>query len=187
MAYCSLVLPKFGNLQSRVYIEFPRRIVNPQLIEVGDDVYLGPDSVLVSATVFEKNTFRQEFTPFLKIGSRVFSTSRLQIYCFSNIEIGDDVLIASNVLIEDALHSYGNTTVPFKEQGFSRLASVHIGRGSWIGQNVVINPGVTIGEFCIIGANSVVTKSIPARCIAVGVPARVMKKWDEESESWIAA
>jgi lipopolysaccharide O-acetyltransferase len=61
---------------------------------------------------------------------------------------------------------------------------VEIGRGCWIGQNVVILPSVKIGEMSIIGANSVVTQSIPERSIAVGAPARVIKQWDDKNREW---
>ncbi len=65
-----------------------------------------------------------------------------------------------------------------------RVHSIKIGQGCWIGQNVVILPGVTIGEMTIVGANSVVTKDLPSRCIAMGSPARVTKIWDESLSSW---
>jgi acetyltransferase-like isoleucine patch superfamily enzyme len=66
-----------------------------------------------------------------------------------------------------------------------RIAPIVIKRGCWIGQNVVIMPGVTIGELSIIGANSVVTGNIPPRSIAVGAPARVIKTWDAASRAWV--
>jgi lipopolysaccharide O-acetyltransferase len=67
-----------------------------------------------------------------------------------------------------------------------RISPVLIKQGCWIGQNVVILPGVTIGELAIIGANSVVTTSVPDRCIAVGVPAKVIKEWNKDIEGWIS-
>jgi len=51
---------------------------------------------------------------------------------------------------------------------------------------VVIFPGVTIGVLSIIGANGVVTKSIPDRCIVIGSPAKVIKKWDEDAQQWVS-
>ncbi|WP_367115075.1 hypothetical protein [Thiocapsa sp.] len=61
---------------------------------------------------------------------------------------------------------------------------IRIGLGSWIGQNVVIMPGVSIGTCTIVGANSVVTRNLPSRAIAVGAPARVVKLWSDEREEW---
>ena len=54
----------------------------------------------------------------------------------------------------------------------------------WLGDNVTVLPGVTIGRGSIIGSNAVVSKSIPPYSIAVGIPARVIKRWDEETKSW---
>jgi acetyltransferase-like isoleucine patch superfamily enzyme len=88
------------------------------------------------------------------------------------------VLIASNVTILDNFHGYENPDELYKYQPLSRIAPVLIKRGCWIGNNVVILSGVTIGEMTIVGANNVMTKSIPDRCIAVGAPARISKKWD---------
>ena len=62
---------------------------------------------------------------------------------------------------------------------------VSIGRGCWIGEHVVIMPGVTIGEFSIVGANSVISTDIPPRSIAVGSPGKVVKTWSEKDSQWV--
>ena len=74
--------------------------------------------------------------------------------------------------------------MPYKYQGIGRVAPVRIGRGAWIGQNVVISPGVTVGPLAIVGANAVVTRDVPAGCIALGTPARVVRRWDPDRGSW---
>ena len=100
------------------------------------------------------------------------------------IIIEDNVLFAANVFISDGFHGYDRIDVPYKDQAMINLERVVIGEGCWIGQNVVIMPGVTIGKFTIIGANSVVSKQIPEYSIAVGNPARVIKKWNFETMTW---
>jgi acetyltransferase-like isoleucine patch superfamily enzyme len=100
------------------------------------------------------------------------------------VDIGDDVLFAFNVTILDNLHGFENPYEPYKYQPLQRIAPVEVSRGCWIGQNTVILPSVKIGEMSIIGANSVVTHSVPERSIAVGAPARVIKQWDEKSGQW---
>jgi acetyltransferase-like isoleucine patch superfamily enzyme len=90
------------------------------------------------------------------------------------------------VNITDGFHGYTRIDEPYKYQDIIRIQPITIKRGCWIGQNVVICPGVTIGEMTVVGANSVVTQSISDRCIAVGAPAKVIKKWDEAKEGWIA-
>jgi acetyltransferase-like isoleucine patch superfamily enzyme len=100
------------------------------------------------------------------------------------VVIGEFVLLARNVYISDHAHAYENIEVPIMYQGINRIAPVIIGNHTWLGQNVVVLPGVSIGEHCIIGANSVVNLSMPDYCVAVGVPARVVRQFNVNSTKW---
>ena len=128
----------------------------------------------------------QKFKPKITIGDRVTSTAGLQIAAMSDITIENDVMFATNIYIADGQHGNENANEPYKYQKICKTAPTRIKQGCWIGQNVVILSGVTIGEFSIIGANSVVTDNIPDRCIALGTPAKVTKKWDNESKEWVS-
>ncbi len=97
-----------------------------------------------------------------------------------NITIHNNCLIASNVSIFGANHSID---IEDKFQTMIR-GDVEIGEYTWIGEKAIILPNVTIGNNCIIGAGSVVTKSIPPYSIAVGNPAKVVKKYDMETKEW---
>ena len=66
-----------------------------------------------------------------------------------------------------------------RDQGLARIEPVRVDDGAWLGQGVVVLPGVTIGARSVIGANSVVTSDIPERCIAVGAPAKVIRTLDQ--------
>ena len=186
-------LPKFGNNPKNLRIDLPRRIINPDRMFFGNNVSLGPGSFIIAMTHYptitmehsEKKQHIQQFNSKIIIGNNVTSTADLQIAAQSEITIEDDIMFASNIHINDALHGSENANEPYKYQKISRIAPILIKRGCWIGQNVVILPGVTIGKYSIIGANSVVTKSIPDRCIAVGTPAKVIKKWDETNQKWL--
>jgi len=81
------------------------------------------------------------------------------------------------------LHEYKDITIPIKEQPIINAGKVIIGEHSWIGENVCII-GAKIGKHCVIGANSVVTKDIPDYSVAVGVPAKVIKKYSFEKNEW---
>ena len=179
-------LPKFGNNPTNLRIDLPRRIINPQRIFLGNNVSLGPGSFIIATTHYPTMTMErpEKKQPIQRFN--VTSTADLQIAAQSKITIEDDVMFASNIHINDALHGSENANEPYKYQKISRIAPVLIKKGCWIGQNVVILPGVTIGKYSIIGANSVVTKSIPDRCIAVGTPAKVIKKWDETRQRWLS-
>lgn len=186
-------LPDFANKPKRLVVDLPRRINNPKRIHFGDDVKLGPNSVLNARTEYPGEWMRdpegdhvsQEFDPAIWIGHRVTATSALQVTAFKEIVIEDDVMFAANVYISDGLHSTASAHCPYKFQGIWRVAAIRIGRGCWIGQNVVFMPGVTLGEFCVVGANSVVTSDLPAKSIAVGNPARVIKRWSSVRERWV--
>jgi acetyltransferase-like isoleucine patch superfamily enzyme len=190
----SLTLPRFANNPANLKIMMPRRFDNPQHIYLGDNISLGPGSLLKTVTRYpgdskmarEKGVSVQEFTPRLVIGNRVTATGNLQISALKEIIIEDDVMFASNIFICDAFHGYDNIDIPYKYQPMCKIAPIKIGMGCWIGQNVVIMPGVTIGQMSIIGANTVVTRSVPPRSIAIGNPARVTKEWDDKSSRWVA-
>ena len=92
------------------------------------------------------------------------------------ITIEDDVMLGSGVHIYVHNHRFDAPDLPIIDQGFYPSESVLLKSGCWVGANAIILPGVTIGENAVIGAGSVVTKSIPDRVVAVGNPARVIRK-----------
>ena len=92
--------------------------------------------------------------------------------------------LARNVYVSDHAHAYENIGVPIMHQGINRIAPVTIGKHTWLGQNVVVLPGVSIGEHCVVGANSVVNSSIPDFSVAAGVPAKVVKRYNQKTKTW---
>lgn len=126
----------------------------------------------------------------LVFGNNIQINDFVHIAALNEVRIGDNVLIASKVFITDLEHgSYAgneNDSSPdsiVKERPLCSK-SVIIKDNVWIGEHVSILPGVTVGENSIIGANSVVTKSIPANSIAVGIPAKVIKQYNFETKRW---
>lgn len=191
-AIARATMPEFATEAPGVVIKLPREIRHPERMYLGSDVKLGPSSVLKVTTEYPGGWLRhpagdhvrQEFDPTLHIGDRVTATAALQVVVYERVHIEDDVLFAANVYVSDGSHATIRGDVAYKFQGIERIASVHIGRGAWIGQNVVIMPGVNIGEFAVIGANSVVSGDVPANCVAVGAPARVVRRWNLDGERW---
>lgn len=94
----------------------------------------------------------------------------------TSITIADDVLLGSCVHLYVTTHEFDRTDVPIFEQGHREAAPIVIERGAWIGANVTILPGVTIGENAVVGAGSIVTRDIPPRTVAVGNPAEVIRE-----------
>jgi tetrahydrodipicolinate N-succinyltransferase len=158
---------RFGR-GSRILLPF--RTGNPDLIAIGDGVLIGASSWLMVPS-------RENPGPVITIGDRV-RMNQTSITGVQSVIIEDGVAIARGVYISDHSHGFtgGNLDVPIRDQPLSRVAPVRIGRGAWIGQNVVVLPGVTIGAGAVIGANSVVRDDVPDFCVAVGSPARVVRQ-----------
>ncbi|MFA7316524.1 MAG: acyltransferase [Sulfuricella sp.] len=111
----------------------------------------------------------------LQLGNRI-GMSGGAICAQQSIVIGDDVLIGANVVIAD--NDFHPLSYESRKNGNDDIVakSIVIERGVWIGADVYICKGVTIGEKSVIGAKSVVTKSIPSNCIAAGIPAKVVSE-----------
>jgi len=100
------------------------------------------------------------------------------------LSIGNQVILAQNIVVSGLNHSYADVHVPIRLQKVT-TAPIIIGDETWIGANAVITAGVNIGKHCVVAAGSVVTKSIPDYSVAAGNPARVIKKYDPEQMGWI--
>lgn len=125
----------------------------------------------------------------LTIGKQVQINDFVHIAAYQKVSIGNHVLIASKVFITDINHGdfedgkKYDISIPPVEQELSSSA-VCIEDRVWIGESVCILPGVTIGKYSVIGALATVTKSIPPYSIAVGNPARVIKKYNHNTNCW---
>ncbi len=130
------------------------------------------------------------YTPRLVVGRNVSISAWCHIAATNYVEIGDDVLIGSKVVITDHNHGWygGSHTSPTIPPNFRPLScdkEVVISRNVWLGDGVVITPGSRIGEGSIIGANAVVTGTIPPFTIAAGIPAKPLKEYDSRINEWI--
>ncbi|MEJ7779624.1 MAG: acyltransferase [Daejeonella sp.] len=99
------------------------------------------------------------------------------------VTIGNNVLIAQNIVMSGLNHGYEDVTVPPSAQEVT-CKPIIISDNVWIGANSVITAGVTLGKHCIIGAGSIVTKSVPEYSVAVGNPAKVIKKYNNMNKNW---
>lgn len=135
----------------------------------------------------------QRFDPSIVIGDRFSTSGRLHVSTIDSVEIGGDCLFGSNVYIGD--HGHGNYSgrnqsrpedAPRGRPLVSR-GPVRIGDHCWLGDNVVVLSGVSIGEGSVIGANSVVTRDVPPDGIAAGSPARLIRRFDVEAGVWSRA
>jgi acetyltransferase-like isoleucine patch superfamily enzyme len=100
--------------------------------------------------------------------------------------IGNDVRLAQNVVLSGLNHNYQDIDTPIHTQGVS-TSPIVVEDESWIGANAVIVPGVTVGKHSIVAAGSVVTKDVPPYSVVAGNPARLIKRYDAQSQQWIKA
>ncbi|CDT01398.1 putative lipopolysaccharide biosynthesis O-acetyl transferase WbbJ [Sphingobacterium faecium NBRC 15299] len=180
----SLIFTKLNYPKARL-IRLPFDIRNKRLVSIGENFTTGFGCRLEAHPLKDKNN------ACLFFGSNVQINDYVHIAAGEQIVIGDNVLIASRVFISDLNH--GSYSGDFQDSPLtlpnSRKLStqpVHIEDNVWIGEGVCVLPGVTIGKGSIIGAMSVVTKSVPDYSIAVGVPAKVVKIYDFTQEKWLS-
>jgi len=145
----------------------PLRIVGPNRIKIGSGVFIGPNSWL--------NALESSDHCVISIGDRVSVVGSFVISAAKEVIIEDDVLIARNVYISDHSHRYHDTFMPIQSQGIDKIAPVIVKQGSWLGQNCVIGPGVSVGVGSVVGANSFVNRDIPDYSVAAGSPAKMIK------------
>ena len=112
----------------------------------------------------------------ITIGSGCFLNRNTMLAAVELIEIGDHVMFANNCFVGDADHRYDDPGKPVTWQGFEPKGPVRIGSNCWFGVGCVVTGGVQIGERSVIGANSVVTRDLPAGVIAAGAPAKVIRE-----------
>lgn len=117
--------------------------------------------------------FRCDYGCNVHIGSNFFANFNLTILDEAEVRIGHHVFIGPNVSIYTACHPLDPAE---RATGAEWAEPVTIGNNVWIGGGATILPGVTIGDNCVIGAGAVVSRSLPANSVAVGNPARIIKK-----------
>jgi acetyltransferase-like isoleucine patch superfamily enzyme len=111
----------------------------------------------------------------VRIGAGTFLNLGVMVAAVELVEIGDHCMLANGSFVTDGNHRFDDPDKPVPWQGFTTKGPTRIGANCWLGANVVVTGGVTIGERSVIGANSVVTRDIPAFSIAAGAPAAVLR------------
>jgi acetyltransferase-like isoleucine patch superfamily enzyme len=171
-----MLAPFFGRMGRGVRIIRPLRIFGARYCEFGDDSVLQYGAYLA---VLKEHAE----PPVLKIGSRTLIGNHAHIVATRRVEFGTGVLTADRLFVSDNRHTFEDPDTPVRDQGLTQLAGVHIGDGSWLGENVCVS-GASIGRQCVIAANSVVTSDIPDLCVAAGAPACIIKRYCPKREGW---
>jgi acetyltransferase-like isoleucine patch superfamily enzyme len=114
----------------------------------------------------------------ISIGGGCLLNLNVMIAAVESVSIGEHCMLANGCLVTDGNHRFDDPAVPVPWQGFTTKGPVEIGDNVWLGANVVVTSGVSIGRRSVIGANSVVLTDIPEFSIAAGAPAQVIRAID---------
>lgn len=175
-AFTTLAAGGFASFGARNALERPLRLGGEGRIAIGSDVFVGAGSWL---QVLDEPGGDHVA---LEIGDGVSIAGGCVLSAASSVRLGRRVLIARNVYISDHIHAYDDTTTAVLDQGIARVEPVEIGDGAWLGENVIVCPGVRIGRGAVVGGNAVVIDDVPDFALAVGVPARVVRSFAPAQE-----
>ena len=184
-----LLIPK-GEARPRLWVKW---LVNPLLHKKGSGARIRwntrIDVLPFNKFVLGKNLVIEDFSTINNGVGDVFIGDNLLIgmgnVIIGPVNIGNNVILAQNVVCSGLNHGYKDVNVPIQFQPVSS-ALITINDDCWIGANVVITAGVTIGKHSVIAGGAVVTKNIPDYSVAVGNPAKVIKFFDFESKNWVS-
>jgi acetyltransferase-like isoleucine patch superfamily enzyme len=157
-------------LRREAFIRFPVQgnvleCLDDGRLEIGRGTLLEPSCWL---TIGDEGRLRIGEGTFLNIGCMVAVQDR--------VEIGDHTMFANHCFVSDASHRFDDPDTPITWQGFTSKGATRVGSNCWFGVGCVVTSGITIGDRCVIGSNSVVTRDLPSGVIAGGAPAKVIKE-----------
>jgi len=176
--YCSVVKYRFKSAPNLQTFGHPFELRGGKFFSLGDSVTLGKDARLEAFDHYPYDGGIQHFTPHVTIGEHAVVNPLCHIGCINEIIIGKFVTIGERTLITD--HTHGKATVddmklaPRKRPLYSK-GPIVIEDYVTLGENCIVLAGVTIGHNSIVGANSVVTHSVPPFSVVAGNPAKVLK------------
>jgi acetyltransferase-like isoleucine patch superfamily enzyme/acyl carrier protein len=160
----------FRSFGANTVIQLPVRLKNERRIAIGSGCFVGAGSWL---QVLDGTSDG----PAIVIGDGFDASGHCVLSAVESIRIGRNVSVARNVYVSDHTHVYDDTERAVLDQGTTPPESVEIGDGAWLGENVMVFPGVRIGRGAVVGANSVVTSDVPDFSLAAGAPARVVRRF----------
>lgn len=167
---------KYKKLALGAFIDSPLRLDGCRYMTISKNVIIQKHSWLFARS-FDAHD------PELIFGEGCIIGNFNHICAVKKVVFGKNVLTADKVYISDNGHGFDDINIPIMHQLVKFKSEVFIGDGSWIGENVCII-GAKIGRNCVVGANSVVTKDIPDYCVVAGVPAKVIKKFNINTNQW---
>lgn len=157
-------------------MRFPNLRVGLFFVAGGAEIRIGPQAqITFGEGICFLRDFSAHFRGTVTIGKNVFFNRGCHVVVYNMLSIGDNCLFGEQVSIHDEEHIVARGGEPVAARGWV-TAPIIIGQNVWVGAKATILPGVQIGDNAVIGAHAVVTRDVPANTVAVGVPARVVRK-----------
>lgn len=175
IVYYLLNASSFKHLDFKTIIRPSVRIEGKKYITISSGVVVQRHGWLLAM----KN---EEQDPELVIGTGCAIGDFAHITCVRKVILEDYVLLANRVYISDNQHGFSDIQKPIMHQSVRFTGEVVLGKGCWIGENACIM--ASVGKNSVVASNAVVTKPIPDYCIAGGVPAKVLKRYNPETDTW---
>ncbi len=154
----------------------PLRIIHSEYMTIEKNVCIDSYAYLIATTDLVR---QPQFI--IREGTKIGNFNHIS--CAKKLEIGKSVLTADRVYISDNFHQYNDINLPIIRQSIGSKGEVYVGDNTWIGDGVCII-SCRVGKNCVIGANSVVLDDIPDYSVAVGAPAKVVKRYSFETNRW---
>lgn len=171
-----------GALGQGSFVKRPRTLRGRGRIRFGDNTQVHSNSMIMAVTKYAG----KPYNPSIHIGSDVYIGQNVYFTALREITISDGCVLSEHVYITDLNHGFSPSGGPIMSQDLECKGPVKIGPNCFLGYRCAVMPGVTLGAWCVVGANSVVTRSFPPYSMIAGSPAQIVKIYSHELGQWVS-
>lgn len=169
-----------GSIDPSTRLDYPLKIDGAQHVHIAAGVHIRGEGWIYAVTKYRDQVFKPE----IHIGRRTRIGKRCHIVATRRIAIGREVTLEDGVYLSDNLHDYHDIHRAIGESVLLECGQVEVGDGARLERNACVVGDVVLGEHCIVAANAVVIRDVPPYCLAAGIPARVVKRYNPSSRRW---